>query len=305
MARVGFLGAGLMAAGMVRRLLAAGHEVSVYNRTAARARALVSAGARVAATPADAVADARFVVAMVGDDQSSRTVWCGPDGALQGAWSAGAIAMECSTLSPAWIRELGNQAGAAGLALLDCPVTGGPDGAAEGSLTVLAGGDATTLEAAGPVLEVIGRRVLHFGPLGAGASYKLVVNLMGSVQAAALAEGLALAQRAGLDADTVIAALTEGAVASPLVRYLAPRMRAGDHDNVYFATRWRAKDAAYGVELARSLDAPVPTGAIAAALFAALVEAGCGDRNESILAERFDTAVRGAGCASTGEGEPP
>jgi len=287
MAEVALLGTGLMGTGMGACLLGAGHRVRVWNRTAARTAALVHAGARAAPTPAQAAAGAEFILAALGDDGASRAAWSGGEGALAAA-AGGAIAIETSTLSAGWIEALAARAGAAGLDFLDCPVTGGPDGARAGTLTVLAGGDAAVLERARPVLASIGRQIVHFGPAGAGARYKLIVNLIASVQAAALAEGLLAAARAGLDPAQVAAALEQGSVASPLLRYLAPRLLdagEGAHEDVYFALRWRAKDARYGCDLARAVAAPSATGEAAAALFEAALGAGAGERNESAVME--------------------
>ncbi len=288
MAEVALLGTGLMGTGMGACLLGAGHRVRVWNRTAARTAALVHAGAHAAPTPAQAAAGAEFILAALGDDGASRVAWTGDEGALAAPVAAGAIAIETSTLSAGWIDTLATRAGEAGLDFLDCPVTGGPDGARAGTLTVLAGGEAPVLERARAVLAAIGRQIVHFGPAGAGMRYKLIVNLIASVQAAALAEGLLAADRAGLDPAQVAAALQQGSVASPLLRYLAPRLLGaaeGAHEEVYFALRWRAKDARYGCALAAAVAAPSATGEAAAALFEAALGAGAGDRNESAVME--------------------
>ncbi len=291
MAKVGFVGAGVMGREMAGRLLAAGHAVAVYNRTPERLAPLVEIGAVAAASPAAAASGADIVISMVGDDAASRAVWTGPEGILSAAVPGAPVAVESSTLSRGWVLELAARARRAGWRFLDCPVTGGPDGAREGRLTLLVGGEEALLDAAWPVLSAYAGRALHFGPVGAGTAYKVMVNLMGAAQATALAEGLALAERAGLDLATVAEALGSGAVASPHVRYLLERMVGGRHDDVYFAARWRAKDAAYGLRLAAEVGQEMPTSKAAAALFAETVERGLGDRNSSIVFE----IVRGRG----------
>jgi len=293
MARVAFLGTGIMGGEMARRLLAAGHELWVYNRTAAKARALAEHGAHLAPSPAAAAEEAQFIISMVGDDHASRQVWLGADGVLAARPEAGTVAIESATLSRRWVLELAAAAEAAGLGFIDCPVTGGPDGARAGALTLLVGADAETLDAARGVLSAYAREIIRFGAPGAGTAYKLMVNLMGAAQAVALAEGLLLAERAGLDPALTGAALAKGAVASPLLKYLIERMVGGNHDEVYFSARWRHKDAAYALELAREVGQEMAISAAAAEVFARATREGLGERNSSIVIE---TLRRGQGA---------
>lgn len=281
MARIGFLGLGNMGRGMAARLLAAGHELLVWNRSAERAEDLVQDGAEAAATPAIAAAGAAAVFAMLADDAASKAVWLGPSGALD-AMSSGAHVVECSTLSTAWVGELSQAAEARGLRYIDCPVTGLPDAAAAGKLTLLVGADADDLAAVRPLLDAIGQDFIHFGPAGAGTAYKLTVNLMGAVQIAGAAEGLAMAAAAGLDLAQVMDALAKGQAASPQVIRTAGRITADDHaENVVFAGRLRLKDTAYGVRLARALGLAAPLGSAAERLYARMVERGLGELNDS------------------------
>jgi len=281
MARIGFLGLGNMGAGMARRLIAPGTELRVWNRTAARGEALAALGARVTATPAEAAAGADAVFAMLADDAASAAVWLGRDGALQ-ALPAGALAIDCSTLSAAWVSELAAAAAARRLRYLDGPVTGLPEAAAEGKLTLLVGAADADLEAARPYLERLGERIIHFGPVGAGTAYKLTVNLMGAVQIAGAAEGLAMAAAAGLDLAQVAEALAAGQAASPQVVRTARRIVADDHDaEVVFAARLRRKDADYGLRLARQLGLAAPLGTTAERLYAEMVAVGLGALNDS------------------------
>ncbi len=201
MTSVAFIGLGSMGQGMASCLLAAGHDLVVFNRTPTRADALVARGARRAATPREAADGADIVVVMVSDDDASRAVWLGEDGILASSQKEGALAIECSTLSHGWVVELDDRVRRAGRRYLDCPVTGLPDAAAEGRLTLLVGGDPTDVAEAQDVLDALATDVVRFGPVGAGTAYKLMINLMGAVQIAALAEGLALAERAGLDLE--------------------------------------------------------------------------------------------------------
>lgn len=269
---------------MAGRLLGAGHVLTVWNRTTSKADSLVDRGAGLAATPADAVRDAEAVFVMVGDDDASRTVWTGEDGVLAGEPAPGALAVECSTLSRAWVAELAEHVRGRGLRHLDCPVTGLPDAAAAGKLTLLVGAEAADLVAARPLLEHLSTDVVHFGSVGAGTAYKLIINLMGAVQIASAAEGMVLAERAGLDLDQVARVMATGQAASPQVVRNARRMADGDHENdVVFSGRLRRKDAAYGLALAEALDHPAPFGRAALDGLDELLDLGLGEANESAV----------------------
>jgi 3-hydroxyisobutyrate dehydrogenase len=285
MARIAFLGLGRMGLGMATRLREAGHDLVVWNRTPGRAERLLDGGARSAATPAEAAADADAVVAMLSDDVASRSVWTGADGVLAGGPRPGTLAVECSTLSHDWVLELADAARGAGLRYLDAPVTGLPEAAAAGRLTLLVGAAAADLAAARPVLAPLADQIIHFGPVGAGTAYKLIVNLMGAVQIAGAAEGLALAERAGLDLDQVASALAGGQAASPQVVRNSRRMADADHDDVVFSGRLRHKDTAYAMQLAERLGLAAPFGRVALEGLEALLASGLGDANESAVIE--------------------
>lgn len=286
MAIIAFLGTGNMGRGMAARLLGAGHRVSVYNRSREKALPLVEIGARLAETPRAAAEGAEAVFAMVGDDEASRAVWTGPRGALAADLPPGALAVECSTLSHDWVLALAGEARAKGLHYVDAPVTGLPDAAAAGTLTLLVGAAANDLEAARPYLEPLAEEIIHFGPVGAGTAYKLIINLMGAVQIAACAEALALAGKAGLDLAAVAEAIAKGQGASPQVVRNSRRMVKGDHDrNVVFSGIWRLKDTRYGLALAAKLGQKVALGEAAGAAYQELVDAGLGEQNESKVAD--------------------
>ena len=281
--KVAVIGAGIMGREIVLKLLEAGYEVSVYNRTAQKTDILVNAGAIRADTPAVAADNADYIISMVGDDDASRAVWLGENGLLRAASKSGAIAIECSTLSRGWILQLHDKLHSVGIRFADCPVTGGPDGARAGTLLILAGGATEVLAKIKPVLSAFSREVIHFGPVGAGTSYKLIVNLMGAAQATALAEGLVLAETAGLDLKQVGYALDKGSVASPHVQYLIERMVHGNHDDVYFSARWRHKDAAYALALAAECGLDMPVSEVATELFQRALQQGLGEKNSSIV----------------------
>src|SRR5205809_1631004 len=258
MTRVAFIGLGRMGHGMAGRYLDADFTVTLWNRSKAKAEDLIARGAHWATSPEDAAIDADAVVTMVADDEASRTVWLGPEGAAKTAKS-GTIAIECSTVSYDHAREMGRELNARSLIYIDCPVTGLPDAAAGGKLTLLVGADAADLERARPYLEPIGSTIRHFGAVGSGTVYKLINNLMGAIQIAGIAEGLAIAEQAGLDMKLVLDAVASGVAASPQVIRHSKRMAARNFDGATFTASLRHKDAAYAVALAESLlaDAPV------------------------------------------------
>jgi 3-hydroxyisobutyrate dehydrogenase len=275
-----------MGRGMADRLLRAGHELRVYNRSAAKAAELERAGARLCRSPREACVDAEAVFAMTADDTSSRSVWLGPDGALAAQLAPRAFAIECSTLSRSWVMQLAAEARSSNLRYVDAPVTGLADAAAAGALTLLVGADPDELESARPLLNVIANRILHFGAVGAGTAYKLIVNLMGAVQIASLAEGMALAERAGLDLAAVADAISMGQAASPQVVRNARRMVADDHDrDIVFTPVLRLKDTDYALQLARELGMSAPFGSVAAAQLQQLIQLGHSGVNESKIIE--------------------
>jgi 3-hydroxyisobutyrate dehydrogenase-like beta-hydroxyacid dehydrogenase len=265
MAHVAFIGLGRMGHGMAGRYLDSGFTVAVWNRSKAKATDLVARGARWASSPADAADGADAIVTMVADDGASRAVWLGKDGAAETA-KAGAVAIECSTVSYQHALDLGCDLRARGFVYIDSPVTGLPDAAAAGKLTLLVGAEPADLERARPFLTPLGTTIRHFGPVGSGTVYKLINNLMGAVQIASLAEGLAIAEQAGLDMALVADALATGAVASPQVIRHSKRMVARDFSGASFTASLRHKDAAYAVALAEKLlsEVPVSRSALAA-----------------------------------------
>jgi len=287
--RVAFIGLGRMGLGMAGRLLDTGYDLAVYNRTANTAESLRSRGAHVAASPRAAANGAQAVISMVADDAASRAVWLGNGDGSEDALSAlaeGAFVIECSTVSYGWVNELAGAAAARGLRYIDCPVTGLPDMTARGALTLLVGAEAHDLQNAEPYLAPLSERIIHFGPVGCGTAYKLMINLMGAVQIAAAAEGMAIAERAGLDLRTVAGAIALGQAASPQVVRNTERMAVGDHDqNVSFTPPLRLKDAEYAVRLAHELGLSVPFGDTACDMFRALCDLGHEAANESKVIE--------------------
>ena len=266
MPRIAFIGLGRMGHGMAGRYLDAGFNVAVWNRSKAKAEDLIARGAQWATSPEDAAIDADAVVTMVADDEASRRVWLGNDGAAA-TMKPGTLAIECSTVSYAHALALSRELHERGLIYIDCPVTGLPEAAASGKLTLLVGANPADLETARPYLAPLATTIRHFGAVGTGTVFKLINNLLGAVQIASLAEGIAIAEQAGLDMTLVAEALATGAVASPQVIRHSKRMITRDFSGASFTAALRRKDAGYAIALAETLLAGVPVGRAALAAY--------------------------------------
>jgi 3-hydroxyisobutyrate dehydrogenase-like beta-hydroxyacid dehydrogenase len=246
-----------MGHGMAGRYLDAGFTVTVWNRSKAKAEDLIARGAQWATSPEDAAIDADAVVTMVADDEASRAVWLTKDGAAA-TMKAGTLAIECSTVSYEHALFMAHELRSRGLIYIDSPVTGLPDAAAAGKLTLLVGADPADLEKAQRFLTPLSSTIRHFGPIGTGTVYKLINNLMGAIQIAGLAEGLAIAEQAGLDMKLVLEAVETGVAGSPQVIRHSKRMVARNFSGATFTAALRQKDAAYAVALAESLLSGAP-----------------------------------------------
>jgi 3-hydroxyisobutyrate dehydrogenase len=272
-----------MGGGMAANLLKAGFPLTVYNRTAAKAQALVNGGARLAPTPADAARGASIVISMLADDQASREVWLGRNGALAAA-AQGTILIESSTVSPAWIAELAGQAAQRGVEFLDAPVTGSRMQAATGQLSFLVGGSERALATATPVLQAMSKEILHLGPVGSGAKLKLINNFLCGVQIASLAEGLAWIERSGLDREKALAFLKTGAGGSPVIGAVSARMVSQIY-GVNFLLRLMAKDLRYAETEAARYDLELTTAETARKLFEVAVARGFGEEDMASVIE--------------------
>jgi 3-hydroxyisobutyrate dehydrogenase len=280
---VALLGLGTMGAGMAASLLKAGFSLSVYNRTAAKAQALISAGASFASTPAEAARDASVIISMLSDDAASREVWLGRDGALEAA-GKDVILIESSTVSPAWIAELAGVAVQRGAAFLDAPVTGSRMQAEAGQLSFLVGGSDATLEKAFPVLKAMSKEIVHLGPVGSGAKMKLINNFLCGVQVASLAEGLAWIERSGLDREKALNVLKSGAPGSPLLGAISARMLSQNYA-VNFLLTLMSKDLLYAQNEAARNNVALRTAEAARGLFEVASEQGFGDEDMASVIE--------------------
>jgi len=282
MAKIAFLGLGKMGSGMASCLLAAGNEVRVWNRSADKAEPLAAKGATVAASPAEAAENADAVFSMVADDTASERVWLVDDGALSTV-PAGALAIECSTISHKHVARLADAAEARGCAYLDCPVNGPPSAAASGDLILLVGAKKRDLENARPLLDVISASVLHFGEVGTGTAFKLINNLLGAVHIASIAEAAHLARKLNLDPQTLIKAVESGPCASPHVKRMIRPMAEGRlADRFGLAIGLREKDSRYCLGMAEAFETGMPVGETAYQWYQLAIES-VADQDDSAL----------------------
>jgi 3-hydroxyisobutyrate dehydrogenase len=268
---------------MAHRLLSQKGKVTVYARKPEKRQEFEKAGASTADSPLKAVENADVVISIVSDDTASREIWLGSQGALAGL-KPDSVSLESSTISPELVNELGKKFAEKGRQFLDAPVTGSKPQAAAGELTFLVGGEAAALEKAEPALKILGRKIAHLGPLGSGARMKLINNMLCAVQAAGLAEALALAEKSGLAVDSVLDILTNGAPGSPMVKTLSKRMVERNYD-VNFYLRLMAKDVAYAIDLSESFGASHRAADAALKLLDDAKEKGWSDKDFSSLVE--------------------
>jgi 3-hydroxyisobutyrate dehydrogenase len=279
--RVAILGLGIIGSGMANRLLSANFPLTVYNRNREKSVPFADAGAFTAESPRDAASRSEIILSMVGNDAASRNTWLGENGALAGA-SPGSVLIESSTLSGDWIQELAARAAERGCQFLDAPVTGTKPHAASGELVFLVGGSGETLDAARPVFSVLGRDVVHLGPVGTGSLMKLINNFVCGVQAASFAEALAMIDAGGLDRTKAVSILSGGAPGSGIVKRMADRIAASDF-TPNFALRWMAKDIGYAIDDASKNGITLQTAAAALSVFNQAIAEGHGDEDFSAV----------------------
>ena len=286
MSKVAFLGLGAMGSRMATNLLKAGHELTVWNLRPEAANKLAGAGAKAAATPREAAEGNDFIVAMVSNDEASRHVWLDEsNGALLGA-KAGAIAIESSTLTPAWVCELSGAMSKVGVTLLDAMVSGSTPQAESAQLVFLVGGDAESLKRAEPVLKPLGSSIQHAGPTGCGALAKLTTNTLMGVGLTTLAEMIGMLKRQGVDPKPVLNAVSATAMWNPHLTRDAESMLSGNFET-HFPIKLLEKDLGYTVKTAGG-DAAVPTVSAVRGVFKKAIEKNLGDLNMTAVVKLFD-----------------
>ena len=263
--RIGLIGLGLMGRPMGMNLLKAGHSLTVWNRTAARADELVAAGAVLAKSPRELAAASDVLLTIVSDPPALESVLWGRDGKDDGALGglkAGSIYIDSSTVSPALEKRIGAACQERGVRFLDAPVTGGDWGAREGNLVFMIGGDAETLKEVEPILGVMGKKWFHLGPNGAGQTIKLAMNAILALEVGAVAEAIGLVTKAGLKGEQLLEVLQSSMGRSGLLDLKTPLMLKGDY-KPSFPLRLMHKDLGLALDLANQLGVALPTTAAA------------------------------------------
>jgi 2-hydroxy-3-oxopropionate reductase len=284
--RIGFIGLGIMGKPMCRNLLEAGHTLTVsgYNPTAAGE--LAEHGARVVATPRDVAAAVDLVITMLPNGPQVRDVVLGADGILEGAHD-GLVYVDMSSIAPGVAREVHDRLAAAGVPMIDAPVSGGEPKAIEGTLSIMAGGEAGVFERVREVLGVLGSSVTHVGPIGAGNTTKLANQVVVALNIAAASEALILARLAGVEPESVFAAIRGGLAGSTVLDAKVPMMLDRDF-SPGFRIELHAKDLANALDTAEAIDAPLPLTRSVLEMMRTLQESGHGGEDHSGLVQYYE-----------------
>ncbi|WP_245637900.1 NAD(P)-dependent oxidoreductase [Actinomadura rubrobrunea] len=277
---------------MAIRLVEAGHSVRVYNRTAEKAAPVVAAGAHAAESPGDAVDGATAVFVSLADEPAVEKVLFAD---AVHRLAPGTLVIDTSTVSPDFARRAARRLAASGARRVEACVFGNPAQARSGELRVLTAGDPADVDAARDLLEAVGREVRHYGPPGAAATMKLVLNMLIGAEIAAMAEAVELGRCAGLDRDAVLECVASTGIGSAVMSFRAPIMRERRYEPPAFRTRLMAKDLRYAVELAEEVGTELPLAECALDLVQRAVDCGDGDRDLAVLAEHAGRHPAGVG----------
>jgi 3-hydroxyisobutyrate dehydrogenase-like beta-hydroxyacid dehydrogenase len=295
MAHLGFVGLGAMGSRMVKRLLAAGHTVTGYNRTQSKAGWLLDLGMAWADSPRAVAETSQVTFSMVTNTAALQDITAGPDGILAGL-GPGKVYVDMSTVNPAVTSQLAKQIAQTGAAMLDAPVSGSILTLEQGNLAIMVGGDPAVAEQVKPILLDIGPRVTYMGPSGQAVLMKIAMNLSLPVQLLAMYEGVLLAEKGGIPRATAIEALLSGAAASPAMKYRGP-FALQMPEEAWFDVDMMQKDMLLALEMGRQLDVPLPTTAITNELLTAARALGWAKEDFAVL---FRVLAKLAGIESTG-----
>jgi len=282
--RVGFIGLGIMGSRQAANLVRGGHELRVFNRTRETAEAWASEhAAEVANSPGAAAEGADAVITMVVDGPQVEAMLLGEDGAVAGA-PAGTLFIDCSTIAPEHARRLGATLREQGHGFVDAPVTGSAPKAQDGTLTIMAGGDAGDMERARPLLEAMGKLIVHTGDVGQGQAVKVISNAVAAVNCATLAQALVVGRRAGVDLESLVEVMGAGSANSTMLELKGRPML--DHDfSPLFKLEHMLKDVGLCLDEARAAGAPFPFAALARELYSAGAGRGLGEQDFSAVIE--------------------
>jgi 3-hydroxyisobutyrate dehydrogenase-like beta-hydroxyacid dehydrogenase len=276
MAKLGFLGLGLMGYPMARNLLRAGHQVAVWSNTGSKAQQLAKEEKAVACdSPKQVAEQADCIFACVGDTSMSEEVLTGANGVIEGAKS-GTIVADASTIAPAASRKIGEKLASKKIHFLDAPCTGSTPGATGGTLTFMIGGDKDVYEKTKPYLENMGKQFFYCGGPGMGLHAKLTQNLILSNILQAFNEGMVLSTKAGVDPELMLDVLNNSAAKSGLISYKAPFVFKRDF-TTNFSTKWMHKDVGLAIDSAKDLDIPLPLTGMTQQMFRAAIAEGYGE----------------------------
>lgn len=281
-----FIGLGIMGQGMARNLLRAGFPLTAWNRTAAKTQALADEGALAATTPAQAAAAAQTIVICVSDTPDVEGVLFGPDGIAEGA-GAGSLVIDCSTISPTATRQMAAKLAAKGIHHLDAPVSGGSEGAAKGTLSIMVGGDAEDFARALPVLQAIGKQITHVGGHGAGQTVKLMNQILVVGHALALSEALLFGQANDIDLDVALEAVKAGAAGSWMLSFRGPQVLARDW-RPGFTIDLQQKDLRLVLEAADQAGVPLPATSLIFQFYRTLQAQGLGGEGNHALIKALE-----------------
>jgi 3-hydroxyisobutyrate dehydrogenase len=284
--RVGFIGLGIMGRGMANNLLKAGFMVRVWNRTASRAEALVEAGAEAGSSPADVAAHSDMIVTSVSDTPDVERVILGEDGVIHGA-KAGSLVIDCSTISPQATREIAAKLAEKGVNMLDAPISGGSEGAAKGTLSIMVGGEADQFARAMPVFQAMGKTITHIGAVGTGQTVKLVNQVLVVGNCLAMCEALLLAQAGGVDLQKTYEAISQGAAGSWMFTNRGPQIMKRDW-RPGFTIALQQKDLRLVLDAADELGVPLTGTSLIFNLYRTLEAQGLQDEGNHALVKALE-----------------
>jgi len=282
----GFVGIGIMGRPQALNLMKAGFPLTVYNRTAAKCQPLAEAGARVAGSPAEVARPADVIITMVSDTPDVEAVLFGPGGVAEGL-TPGKIVIDMSTISAKATGEFACKLAGLGCDMLDAPVSGGEKGAIEGTLAIMVGGKEEVFRKCLPVFQAMGKTIVYQGPNGSGQKAKLVNQIVAALHLEAMAEGIRLARRSGLDPATMLEVVSKGAAGSWMLSNLAPRILRNDFAPGFFI-KLQQKDLRLAMELMQQVGGDYPGTELTYKLFTAAVEKGLGEQGTQGIINLYD-----------------
>jgi 3-hydroxyisobutyrate dehydrogenase len=284
--QVGFIGLGIMGRGMVANLMKAGFEVCVWNRTASQMNEFVEKGAKAATSPRQVAEQSDIIITCVSDTPDVEAVILGENGVIHGV-KAGSLVIDMSTISPAATREIAKKLNAKGVQMLDAPISGGSEGAAKGTLSIMIGGATEAVERAMPYFQAMGKAITHVGPQGAGQTVKIVNQILVVVNMLAVSEALVFAKAGGLDLQKTLDAVTQGAAGSWMLSNRGPQLIRDDW-RPGFTIDLQTKDVRLALEAADELGVPLLATSLVFNLYRTLQRQGLGSQGNHALVKALE-----------------